>query len=490
MRKLIICLVAGLLVLVIGLGAEMVPMEQDRTPVYQHRQASDAQYCGSEEESARQVNGDGSLSDGSFCSHLPVVCLETGGQELSQEAEALASLSVIDCQGGHNHLDKEPAFTTDTLIKIRGNSSSRFDKKQYRLTFVESKTDLTHRSISVMGMKKDAEWVLNGPFLDKTAMRNYLMYHLAGEIMDWAPNVRYCEVFLDGKYQGLYLMIESVKVDKNRVNVTEVMDGSVSTGYMVSRERLGDTAFALHNFGTYSGKTMNELGMAYPGTKTRTEEYAEYVRQDIGKFEKALYSLDYDTPGKSYEEYIDVQSFIDYFLLNEFSLNVDGGGLSTYAHKDIRGKLVMGPVWDFNNSFDNYEYYTLRMDEFYVVEKSWYVMLFRDEDFVEETIARYHLLRQGILSDENIFSILDETREFLGPAIARNDAVWGYSYDDGWLDNFDMQLKPLSYDRNPEDYEDAVGQLKQVISERGAFLDEYIRVLRQFSAESAVKEWN
>lgn len=490
MRKLGIGLLICLAAIMVALAADMMPVQKQSTRIYHHRQAADAAYCGSAEYSAAQVNRFGLLGSGAFCSHLPLVILDTREQTLSQVEEVVASLKVIDQDGGHNHLDSQPAFTTDTLIKIRGNSSTRFDKKQYRLTFVDDTPEQNQRNIQVMGMSRDAEWVLNGPFLDKTALRNYLMYNIAGELMDWAPNLRYCEVFMDGQYQGLYLMIEAVKVEEDRVDITRAMEGSPSTGYLVNRERAGDTAFALNNFATYAGKTLNELGIAYPGTKTRTETYAEYVRQDIGRFEKALYSLDYDTPGKSYEEYIDVESFIDYYLLNEFALNVDGGGLSTYAHKDVRGKLVMGPVWDFNNSFDNYEYYTLDMDEFYMVDKSWYVMLFRDEDFVEKTIARYHLLRQGILSDTNLYAIMDETIAFLGPAIVRNDAVWGYSYGDGWLDNFDMKAQPLTYDRNPVDYAHAVQQLKRVMASRGAFLDEYIRVLRQFSAESAVKEWN
>lgn len=490
MRKLGICLITCAAALGIAFCVDMLPLSKENVRIYQHRQAANAAYCGSEAHSAAQVSASGALSGDSFCSHLPLVMLDTGGQALSQDVEVVASLRVIDCEGGHNHLDSAPAFTTDTLIKIRGNSSTRFDKKQYRLTFVYDTPLREHRALKVMGMAKESEWVLNGPFLDKTALRNYLMYNLAGELMDWAPNLRYCEVFMDGVYQGLYLMIEAVKVDENRVGITPVIDGSVGTAYMVNRERVGDTAYPLNSFGKYSGKTINELGLAYPGTKTRTPAYVEYVRQDIGKFEKALYSLDYDTPGKSYEEYIDVQSFIDYFLLNEFSLNLDGGGLSTYAHKDLRGKLAMGPVWDFNNTFDNYEYYALDLEEFYIINQSWYVMLFRDEDFVEAVIARYHLLRQGILSQRNIFSILDETIDFLGPALARNDVIWGYAYEDDWLDNFNMKLEPLAYDRNPDDYAHAVRQLKQVISQRGAFLDAYIRVLRQFSAESAVKEWN
>lgn len=494
MRKLGVGLLATLLTFIVAASAHMLPHhKKDR--FWQHEQAS-RNYCGSAEQSASQVYANGAHKEG-FCSHLPLVLLDMHGQELSQEAEVVVGMAVIDNAEGHNHYNGTPAFTVDTLIKIRGNSSVRFDKKQYRLTIVDgprpstmaSPTDLPHRSIKIMGMKSDAEWVLNGPFLDKTMLRNYLMYNLAGEIMNYASNVRYCEVFIDGQYQGVYIMLEAVKVDRNRVDVNKAIAGRAATGYMVNRERANDTRYPLNNYGAYTGKTMNELGIAYPG-RLLMPENAEFVRQDIGRFERALYSLDYDTIGKSYEKYIDVQSFIDYYLLNEFSLNVDGGGLSTYAHKALRGKLSMGPVWDFNNGFDNYEYYTMPANEFYMVDKAWYVMLFRDGDFVERIISRYRLLREGVLKEERLLSLIDETIEYLGPAVERNDTIWGYSYQDGWLDNLDTKLQPLFYDRNPEDYQDAVRFLKLKIMERGRFLDKHIDVLRQFSAESAVKEWN
>ena len=489
MGKFRVCLLTVAAALLCVFAVELVPDRMgDRT--WHHLTAAPAQYCGTAGQSAVQINADGTLTGDSFCSHLPLVKLETHGQTVTQDAEVVVSMAVVDNGGGHNHLDGEDAFTTDTLMKIRGNSSSRFDKKQYRLTFVENDDPTVHRNMKVMGMPSNSEWVLNGPFLDKTLLRNYLMYNLAGELMDWAPNLRFCEVFLDGKYQGVYIMLEAVKVSEHRVKVTRVVEGRAATGYLVARERVGDTRYPLDNFGTYAGKTYNELGIAYPGPMTLDELRAEYVRQDIGRFEKALYSLDYDEPGRSYREYIDVQSFIDFYLLNEFSMNVDGGGLSTYAHKDLRGKLVMGPVWDFNNGFDNYEYYTLPADEFYLIGQNWFVMLLRDEVFVNETIARYRLLRQGALSEERLMALMDETISFLGPAIERNDTLWGYSYADGWLDNFDTKLRPLDYDRNPRDYEDAVAQLREKIIERGDFMDQYIEVLKQFSAESAVKEWN
>lgn len=483
MKRLVGCMLLALLVLLLAAGAEIFLPDQ-HSRIYHHIQAANAAYCES-------------VPEGEFCTHLPLVQIETNGQQMSFDQEILAQLSVTDNLGGHNHLTEGTTLETDMLIKMRGNSSSRFDKKQYRLTFVDTSVQtgdlqaLPHVSHAVMGMPSESEWILNGPFLDKSMLRNYLMYNLAGELMEWSPNVRYCEVFLDGVYQGLYLMIEVVKVDDNRVDITKLSGNSAASSYMLARERVGDTAYPLDNFGTYSGKTMNELGVVYPGTASgRTEENLEYVRQDIGIIERILYSLDYDDPVIGYQSVIDVQSFVDYFILNEFSMNVDGGSLSTYAHKDVSSKLVMGPVWDFNNGFANYEYYAMSYEEFYLISKPWYVTLMRDEKFVEHIITRYGLLRQGVMSEERILKIIDDTIAFLGPALQRDEAKWGYSCEDHWLDNLDMEMQPLDYDRNPDNYAHAVEQLKASIIKRGRFLDEYIHVLRQFSAESKVKEWN
>lgn len=465
--------VLALSIAVIGLSLLMQAVAspaQER--VYQHQQSAQAAYCLPEDTTV-------------FCSHLPVVTLETEGQEIGQLAEITGAMSIIDNRQGHNHLDGSPTLSSSIRIKTRGNSSSRFDKKQYRVTFVSDDDPLVSVDHAVMGMPAESDWVLNGPYLDKTLLRNYLMYNIAGEIMDWAPNVRFCEVFLNGTYQGVYLMVEAVKVGEHRVNVTKVVEGQAATGYLVARERPGDTNYALDTFGTYAAKTYNELGIAYPSQRVLTELQAEYVRQDISAFEKMLYSLDYDDPRKGYASWIDVQSFVDYFLLNEFSLNSDAGALSTYAHKDIRSKLKMGPVWDFNNGFDNYQYYAKDLQSFHMTNTNWYVMLLRDELFVESIIKRYRELREGVLNEARVMQLIDDTIAWLGPAIDRNFEVWGYTFDMNLLDSDDSEVE-----RDLRSYEEAVAQLKYVILARGQFLDESIESLRHFSAESAVKEWN
>ena len=92
----------------------------------------------------------------------------------------------------------------------------------------------------------------------------------------------------------------------------------------------------------------------YPSSKSCTPEQAEYIQRDLSRFEKALYSLDYDDPKLGYRAYIDVDSFVDYMVFNEFFQNYDDTRYSTYLSREVGGKLSIGPVWDFNNALDNY----------------------------------------------------------------------------------------------------------------------------------------
>src|SRR5699024_1676562 len=110
-----------------------------------------------------------------------------------------------------------------------------------------------------------------------------------------------------------------------------------------------------------------ELSVSYPGRCKLTETQFAWITQDISQFEQALYSSSFDDPQLGYAAYIDVDSFAEYFILNEFAMNRDASGLSTYVYKELGGKLQLC-VWDFNNSFDNYRWFGCETDEFQMVE--------------------------------------------------------------------------------------------------------------------------
>lgn len=179
---------------------------------------------------------------------------------------------------------------------------------------------------------------------------------------------------------------------------------------------------------------------------------------------------------------IDVDSFVDYFIINELASNADAGNYSTYIYKGTDNLFHMC-VWDFNNACNNYFEEELPYTGFFLNNRLWFEMLIKDEDFTERVIQRYHSLRKGLLSEESLYRYIDETLDFIEPALARNDARWG---------SVEQQAKgllvPLS--RNLDSRSAAEGQLKGYLRNRGEWLDENIETLRQYSASSRVKQYN
>ncbi|MBQ9134370.1 MAG: CotH kinase family protein [Clostridia bacterium] len=438
--------------------------------------------------------------DDRFCTHLPLVQIDTGGEDIpgvpipdadgrqigfttteSGETELLCNIKITDNPSENNHIGDTPAVDSAARVRVHGNSSRFFDKHNYSVTFVTESGE--NNPLSVMGMDAHHEWVLHGPFLDKTLLRNYLCCNIAGEIMDWAPNVRFCEVILSGEYNGLYLMTESITAgqDGARLNMTVDKKDNSFSGYILRLDR--GSANALKNiepFSLYSDRIANgHINIVYPGAANLTEELRESIRQDFSDFEHMLYSFDFDHSEYGYSQAIDVDSFINYFLLNEFTCNYDAGTYSTYIYKGIDGKYRMC-VWDFNNAFDNYQEQRTDAEMFTLQECLWYYMLIKDDDFTDTLIDRYYALRQTYFSEEYLDTYIDDTIAYLGDAIDRNFEKWGYTFESD-----EGLLSPHS--RNPHSYAEAVEQLKAFIAKRGGWMDENIEALRQYSANSKTK---
>lgn len=488
----------------------------------QHERATQLSDLSAEDQAAASSL---STDPQTFASHLPVVSIDTGGQEIpgapiegtasSEEGSEVyldgdapdvrrtpaehtlaadgretisAGFSLYATDGSANRLTDEPAITTRAEIRYRGNSSRHFDKKGYRVKFTLEDRE-TSNDLDVLGMGAESSWVLHGPFLDKTLIRNYLGMNVAGQIMDYAPDVRFCELFVNGEYQGLYLLMESVEEGPDRLPLTESDRGSAATSYIVRRDWYDPTSSGSMDDLLYDIAVSRyaPIEIVYPGTRTITDDQRAWIASDLNYIEKCLYSYDYDTEPYSYEEHLDVDTFVDYAIINEFSANLDAGSYSTYFYRDVRGLLCAGPVWDFNNAFDNYSDESQLGLGFFMPGQPVYFMLFKDEAFVERTIERYRELREGVLSDEYLTSFVDETVAYLGPAVDRNYAVWGYSFDAGSMDA-DNRLNPV--ERNPASFEEAVDNIKTFITGRGGWLDRNIENLRQYSHESANKRYN
>ena len=466
-------LILVLAVLMISFFVPLFLQDTDNGRIHQHREAIKKPSCEHE--------------DGRFCTHLPLVSIETGGLEVpggdGSKDVITVSMKVFDDHKERNHLTDEVTIDTLANIRYRGNSSLLFDKKGYMIKLVDE--DGLERKEEIMGMEKHDEWVLHGPFLDKTLIRNYMCYNISGEIMEWAPNVRFCELFVDGNYQGIYLMEETIsRGDGNgRVPVEKASKDQPYSGYIIRVDRdAGTEERHLDTFGEYSLRNTVVAGARYPAKEALTEPLRIYIEHDFSRFEKALYSYDYDDIKYGFINDIDVNSFVDYALINDFTMNADAGHFSTFVYKNPGGKLKM-LVWDFNNSFNNYQEVEYAYDQFFMTDRLWYFMLFKDEDFVRSYIHRYHQLRKTYLSEDYWLNYVDETVAYLGEAIDRNFEVWGYTF----VQEEDL-LEPAS--RNARSYDEAIEDLKTAIIKRGEMMDRYVETTRQFCHDSKNKKFN
>ena len=440
-----------------------------------------------------------------LCTHLPIIRIETGGQTIpgrpsagaagnsanyltvdNGEEEILVRFSTVSTEGVWHHQD-DPADAGGTaLFRYRGNSSRWFTKGNFLLKTVKDDL-LDDRRMELLGMKSGKEWALHGPFLDKTLMRNYMCMNLSAEVMGtWVPDTRFCELILDGAYQGVYLLMETIDVDPNRLDLREYRPGDPIISYLVRIEQRIDPAKELNNFGFYSYRMepSRHLELLYPGALKQTQQVKDYVQSDFSQVERILYAPEMLTETDVWRQELDMDSLVNYYILMEFFGINDAFLNSTYFYRDARGKLSIGPVWDYNNALGNF-LRPISSREFLLSQRGWYAKLMQDESFVERVISRYRQLRQGVLSEERLLAYEKEIEAWLGSAVDRNFSVWGYTFNPNQLSDHERRFPAIgsddtSRDVNPSSYEEAVEWMMAYIVDRGQWMDEHIHSLRQY----------
>lgn len=507
-RKYQVIAVTTAVLAVVLVGVATI-MDQNQSLPERYHQHEQAQQLADLPETDRAAASSTSIDSATFASHLPVVSIDTRDQEIPGDVvrdandkvvlredgryqttkaadgtdDVLVSIKVFDNEKEANRLSDEPALETKSLVHYRGHRSRDFPKRNYALHFV--KNDGSANNLEVLGMPADNGWILNGPYLDKSLIRNYVAYNVFGELTENAPEVRFCELFVDGEYQGLFVFMESVGEGDNRIRLSEASKQGAATSYLLKLDRYDMEASTIENLGSYTGLEDSSLTIEYPNELELNPERIAYITNDFSAFEKALYSYDYDTADYGYWNYLDVNSFVNYFVVNEFCMNYDAGLYSTYLYKDLRGKITIGPIWDFNSAFDNFaEASYVEGSGFLMKDRPWFTMLVKDERFTDQVIKRYQEVRATTLAEERLLSFIDETVAYLGPAIERNWKVWGTTFDPASIDPA-HRLIPL--ERNPTSYQEALDDMCDFIKRRGAWLDANIENLRQYSHESAVK---
>ena len=299
-------------------------------------------------------------------SNLPIVVIETdGGVNIPDEPKVLGTMKIIWHQdGSRNHMDDidNPEFLNyDGRIGIerRGSSSQGFNKKPYGLETLQD-DNVTNNNVSIFGMPKENDWILNSLAYDQTGMRDFLSYELSEALGQYASRRQYCEVVINGDYKGLYVFMEKIKPDKGRVNI-EKMDQTcnnnpeVTGGYIVKADKTtgGDpVAWTMQGYGGGWGGwgSSTDFILHYPKPSDVTNTQKNYIHDVFNTLATA--SNQHNTSATSgIPSVIDIASFVDFMMIAEYASNVDVYSFSTFFHKDRCGKLRAGPVWDYNLAF-------------------------------------------------------------------------------------------------------------------------------------------
>ena len=206
--------------------------------------------------------------------------------------------------------------------------------------------------------------------------------NLAAEVMGtWVPDTRFCELILDGDYQGVYLLMETIDVDEKRLALSSYTPGDPVFSYLIRIEQNTDPRKVLNSFSAYSYRMERaESGASVSGYFYQTSQVKEYVQADYNEAERILYSSRMTEDPNAWKETFDADSLVNYYILMEFLSINDAFGASTYFYRDARGRLAIGPVSGFNNALDNF-YRPLEENEFLLSQRSWYAMLMQDEEF-------------------------------------------------------------------------------------------------------------
>ncbi len=412
-------------------------------------------------------------------SNLPIVVINPSG-EIKDDDRVYAEMGIIWNKAAKNHLtDGRNDYDGRIMIEYHGKSSLMFPKKSYR--FETQDEDGQNLNTSILDMPAEDDWILYAPYSDKTLMRNFLIYTLAGEINDYAPRVRYCELIVDGEYKGVYVMTEKIEVDNDRVDVQELTpqdktEPAITGGYIFRKDKIdeGDNLLSLDWSNT-------DLIINEPKADEINEEQEQWLRDHLYEFDRQLHAEG------NYADYVDVESFVHNFLIVELAKNIDGYRFSTYFHKDREKKIVAGPVWDYNLSLGNADYnYGWDPQGWYypVITETqlfWFKEMIEDPDFYNYSIYRWKELRKGELSLNHIFSLIDHWAQKLEEPRKRNFTRYDILGQYVWPNPGYPQSGSEGYNNAPTTgapvtWEGEVENLKHFIRERLKWMDEQFGV--------------
>ena len=395
-------------------------------------------------------------------SNLPLIILENYGDGRPSSGDyQTASMAIIEPSDGRGRFKDPLTVVSQVGIKTRGSSTGGRSKSSLSMEMQDEFGQ--DKNLSLIGMPNESDWVLWGPYnFDLTLMHNPFIFELSRQIGRYAPRTRFVELYMNtgggalstADYFGVYALMEKIDRDSDRVDVEKIFSEhksspEVSGGYILKIDRAdpGDSGFSAAGQGikyVYPKEEQMESNEFDPQEKALRK-----FLNDMGTSLNASYFRD---PIRGYAKYIDIDAAIDHHLLNVLAFNVDALRLSGYMHIPRGGKLVFGPIWDFDRALGSTDGRDNnprtwrsqtgdRGTDFF--NYPWWNRMFRDIDFFQKYIDRFQSLRQSEFSKVNINSIIDGMAEELREAQKRNLSKWNQRPRSAYGGTYDGEVQHM-----------------------------------------------
>ena len=292
---------------------------------------------------------------------LPIVFIDTKGKCLDNTVndKMPATMSVLDA-ATNNVADSAKGTHYDIGIKVRGQSSAKFPKPGYSVEVRDNQGE--GLDVSMLGLPPADDWVFHGPYVDKSMMRNALAHWLFRQAGHYSPRTKHFDLYINGVYRGVYVLIEKIKRGKYRVDVsklkeTDISGDDVTGGYIWAFDKTGTNTGGMGNedINKEGFKTADGLNviMHYPKKENLQQQQQAYLKKYLEDLENLFKN---GKNGSGYENYVDMTSALDYVLHEEVTNNSDSYWCSFFLHKPKEskgGKVTLGPAWDFNLAMSN-----------------------------------------------------------------------------------------------------------------------------------------
>lgn len=374
-------------------------------------------------------------------SDLPIVVINTGSLIIVDAYKITADFGIIyNGPGNRNYLTDPYNYNGKIGIEIRGSTSQQYPKKSYGF---ETRDILGNNlDTTLLGLPKENDWILYGAYPDKTLMRNEITYDIFRRMGHYAAGYKFVEVILNGQYKGVYSLMEKIKRDKNRVNIANLLPGDtvgdeLTGGYIIKVDKPTGSSTT-----TWNSPYNSKVKYLYhdPEDTELNSTQKNYIKNYVINFENITNGPNFNNPLSGYPSVIEVNSFIDFMIMQELGRTIDGYRSSSFLYKDKNSKgglLKAGPMWDFNLSYGNADYcdaydtigyqynFNLLCGSTFTSNVPFYWKKFlQDSNFCNKLQCRWQSLRATVLKDDSINNRISNAATLLSESKSRNFQQW------------------------------------------------------------------